>query len=215
MATEPTERETLFDEIDSYGHRQFIKRLAKERKRVAALERELRALIRELDTEFGKELYSDPTAAKSFKDVLKYMLRTGAVPGKLGEPAKKKTPQQVAEERAAQIADALAASRAGKGAQIPNERPFRGSKSQAIAEAPMPKESETVAAAESVAAADAQPMARSPTGRKTPQQLQEEHRQRLQRAVEERRAIKEAQNSNIRRFPGRPSTPPEDTGTSK
>ena len=49
MATEPTGPENLIDEIDAFGHRDFMKRVAKERERAdkagnAKLEKELNAV---------------------------------------------------------------------------------------------------------------------------------------------------------------------------
>jgi hypothetical protein len=148
MATESTGPEDLLDEIDAYGHRQFIKRVAKEREQAdkagnAKLEKELRALLQNLSTPEGKDLYSNPGAAQQFKTALKQMIKTGTVspetgttsattepveapktePPKTGGPRKKSKAREDHEQKMREIREAQEAARAGRGAQIPNERP--------------------------------------------------------------------------------------------
>ena len=171
MATESTGPEDLLDEIDAFGHRDFMKRVAKERERAdkagnANLEKELRALLHDLNTKEGKDLFSNPAAAKEFKDELKKMIRTGTVspetgttsattepveapktePPKTGGPRKKSKAREDHEETIRKIREAQEASRAGRGAQIPNERPPTER---------MPPAAETPAPAAAPAAAEA------------------------------------------------------------
>jgi hypothetical protein len=171
MATESTGPEDLLDEIDAYGHRQFIKRVAKEREQAdkagnAKLEKELRALLQNLSTPEGKDLYSNPGAAQQFKDALKQMIKTGTVspetgttsattepveapktePPKTGGPRKKSKALEDHEQKMREIREAQEASRAGRGAQIPNERPPTER---------MPPAAETPAPAAAPAAAEA------------------------------------------------------------
>lgn len=177
MATESTGPEDLLDEIDAYGHRQFMKRVAKEREQAdkagnAKLEKELRALLENLNTKEGKDLYSNPGAAQKFKDKLKQIIKTGTVspetgttsattepveapktePPKTGGPRKKSKALEDHEETMRKIREGQEASRAGRGAQIPNERPPT-ERMPPAAETPAP--TAAPAAAEAAAAAPA------------------------------------------------------------
>jgi len=179
MATESTGPESLYDDIDAYGHRQFIKRVAKEREQAekagnAKLEKELRALLQDLNTKEGKDLYENPGAAQQFKSALKQMIKTGTVspetgttsattepveapktePPKTGGPRKKSKAREDHEETMRKIREAQEAARAGRGAQIPNERPPT-ERMPPAAETPAPAAAPAAAEAAAVAPAAA------------------------------------------------------------
>jgi len=188
MATESTGPEDQLDKIDAFGHRQFMKRVAKEREQAdkagnAKLEKELRALLEDLNTKEGKDIYESPGQAQKFKDKLKQMIKTGTVspetgttsattepvevpktePPKTGGPRKKSKALEDHEQKMREIREGLEASRAGRGAQIPNERPPT-ERMPPAAEAPTPAAAPAAAEAAAAPAAAARGGLRSKLG---------------------------------------------------
>jgi len=188
MATESTGPEDQLDKIDAFGHRDFMKRVAKERERAdkagnAKLEKELRRLLQDLNTKEGKDLYSNPGAAQKFKDKLKQIIKTGTVspetgttsattepveapktePPKTGGPRKKSKALEDHEQKIREIREGQEASRAGRGAQIPNERPPT-ERMPPAAEAPTPAAAPAAAEAAAAPAAAARGGLRSKLG---------------------------------------------------
>lgn len=183
-AEEPSQPDNLLDEIDAYGHRQFVKRVAKERERAEAagntkLEDKLRKLLANISTPEGKEMYLDPTSGKQVKDLFKKMLSEGTTdsargttsvntesvetpktePPKTGGPRKKSSAREEHDRTMQKIRDAQAARAAGRGAQMPNERPPTVSMPPA-AEAPAAAPAAAAPAAAEVAAPAAAAAAR-------------------------------------------------------